>query len=111
VMTPVKGRVGTIPARPAAPRDLPELAGTCMTTCVPRPAVSNARKKRVRSGLLIRFINGTTHISSWVVWELETAIETAKPIVAMEVKGVIGATLPVFYSRDPSKSKRCHQAG
>jgi hypothetical protein len=104
-MTPVKGRVGTIPARRAAPRDLPELAGTCMTTCVPRPAVSNARKKRVRSGLLIRFINGTTHISSWVVWELETAIETAKPIVAMEVKGGKMMNRPLCFDLMPFGKK------
>src|SRR5215211_7232547 len=50
------------------------------------------------------------HTSSWVNWELETAIEMEKPIVAMAVKGVDRATLPApirnkgvrFYSWHPS---------
>jgi antiphage defense system Thoeris ThsB-like protein len=54
-----------------------------------------------------------THHSAWVTWELETAIERGKLIVAMAAQGVSRVTLPIpirnkgvpFYSWNPSKLK------
>jgi hypothetical protein len=64
-----------------------------------------------RCGVILCLISGATHTSSWVKWELETAIKMEKPIVAMAVKGVDKAILPApicdkgvrFYSWDPSR--------
>ena len=71
------------------------------------------REKIRRCGVVLCLISGATHTSSWVNWELETAIDMEKPIVAMAVKGVDSATLPApirnkgvrFYSWDPSSLK------
>jgi MTH538 TIR-like domain (DUF1863) len=68
------------------------------------------REKIRRCGVILCLISDTTHTSSWVTWELETAIEMEKPIVAMAVKSVDRATLPApirnkgvrFYPWDPS---------
>jgi hypothetical protein len=38
----------------------------------------------------------STHTSSWITWELETAIEMEKPIIAMAMKEVNSATLPAL---------------
>jgi len=71
---------------------------------------SRIREKIGRCGVIVCLISDATHTSSWVNWELETAIEMEKPIVAMAVKGVDRATLPApirnkgvrFYSWHPS---------
>jgi hypothetical protein len=68
------------------------------------------REKIRRCGVILCLISDATHTSSWVNWELETAIKMEKPIVAMAVKGVDRATLPApirnkgvsFYPWDPS---------
>jgi MTH538 TIR-like domain (DUF1863) len=68
------------------------------------------REKIRRCGVILCLTSDATHTSSWVNWELETAIEMEKPIVAMAVKGIDRAPLPVpirnkgvrFYSWDPS---------
>jgi hypothetical protein len=68
------------------------------------------REKIRRCGVVLCLVSEPTHTSSWVNWELETAIEMEKPIVAMAVKGVDRATLPApirnkgvrFNSWDPS---------
>lgn len=44
--------------------------------------------------MVLCLVNFDTHTSRWVAWELETAVEFKKPIVAMAVKGVSKATLP-----------------
>jgi hypothetical protein len=45
------------------------------------------REKIRRCGVILCLISNTTYTSSWVNWELQTAIEMEKPIVAMAVKG------------------------
>ncbi len=67
------------------------------------------RDKLSRSGVVLCLVNTDTHTSNWVAWELESAIELKKPIVAMAAKGVSRATLPepirgkgvVFYTWAP----------
>ncbi len=68
------------------------------------------REKISRSGVVLCLVTEDTHTSRWVDWELETAIELGKPIVAMAAKGVSRATLPSsirgkveFRSWDPHK--------
>jgi hypothetical protein len=68
------------------------------------------REKIRRCGVILCLISDVTYTSSWVNWELETAIEMKKPIVAMAVKSIDRATLPApirnkgvrFYPWDPS---------
>src|SRR5215217_7686029 len=57
---------------------------------------SRIKDKIRRCGVVLCIINReTTYRSSWVNWELETAIERKKPIVAMAIKGLTEAvTLP-----------------
>jgi len=70
---------------------------------------SKIREKISRAGVILCIISEDTYKSDWVNWELNEAIENAKPIVAMAVKGIGRATLPSsindkvkFYSWDPS---------
>ena len=72
------------------------------------------RDKIERCGMVLCLVSSAAHTSSWVTWELETAIDRQKPIVAMAVKGLSSATLPapirnkgVPFSWDPSKLKGC----
>ncbi len=67
------------------------------------------REKIERSGVVLCLVNTDMHTSSWVNWELETAIKLDKPIVAMAVKDVQEAILPTpirgkvhFYSWNPA---------
>jgi hypothetical protein len=67
------------------------------------------RDKIERSGVILCIINVDTYKSSWVDWELETAIKYGKPIVAMAVKDLDRATLPAairnkvpFHAWNPS---------
>ena len=46
------------------------------------------REKIRRCGTVLCVINHETHTSSWVNWELDTAIQMGKPIAAMAVKGL-----------------------
>lgn len=52
------------------------------------------REKIQRAGVVLCLINTDTHKSEWVSWELKTAIELQKSIVAMAVKDLNKATLP-----------------
>ena len=52
------------------------------------------KEKIQRAGVVLCLINSKTYTSSWVSWELETAISLDKPIVAMAVKELNRATLP-----------------
>ena len=52
------------------------------------------RDKIRRCGVVLCLVNSETHTSSWVDWELRTAINLEKPVVAMAVKGLHRATLP-----------------
>jgi len=48
-----------------------------------------------RCGVVLCIISREIYRSSWVNWELETAIEMGKPIVAMAIKGLTeSVTLP-----------------
>jgi hypothetical protein len=56
---------------------------------------SRIKDKISRCGVVLCVISHETHKSSWVSWELETAIGMGKPIVAMAVKGLTeSVTLP-----------------
>ncbi len=52
------------------------------------------REKIGRAGVVLCVISTDTYTSTWVNWELETAISLKKPIVAMATKGLDRATLP-----------------
>lgn len=52
------------------------------------------REKIGRAGVVLCLVNTDTHKSAWVDWELETAIKSQTPIVAMAVKDLERATLP-----------------
>jgi hypothetical protein len=57
---------------------------------------SRIKDKISRCGLVLCVISYDTHKSSWVSWELETAIDMRKPIVAMAIKGLTeSVTLPL----------------
>jgi len=56
---------------------------------------SRIKDKIRRCGVVFCIISRETYRSSWVNWELETAIEREKPIVAMAIKGLTeSVTLP-----------------
>jgi MTH538 TIR-like domain (DUF1863) len=56
---------------------------------------SRIKDKISRCGVVLCVISRDTHKSSWVSWELETAIRMAKPIVAMAIKGLTeSVTMP-----------------
>ena len=66
------------------------------------------REKISRAGVVLCLVSADTHTSAWVRWELETAIEMKKPILAMAVKGLTQAVLPApirnrvkFYAWNP----------
>lgn len=52
------------------------------------------REKIGRAGVVLCLVSADTHTSAWVDWELETAINLKKPIVAMAIKDLERATLP-----------------
>jgi Thoeris protein ThsB, TIR-like domain len=47
-----------------------------------------------RAGVVLCLVSAQTHTSGWVDWELTTAINLQKPIVAMAVKDLHRAVLP-----------------
>lgn len=53
---------------------------------------SRIREKISRSGVVLCIVNFQTYASEWVVWELQTAIDYQKPIVAMAAKGISAGT-------------------
>lgn len=70
---------------------------------------SRIREKIQRAGVALCLVDTDTHTSAWVDWELRTAIELGKPIVAMAIKGLTEAVVPApirgkvhFYSWDPA---------
>ena len=49
---------------------------------------SEIREKIQLAGVVLCLVSTDTHTSDWITWELETAIQSDKAIVAMAVEGL-----------------------
>jgi len=55
------------------------------------------REKIGRTSVTVCLIGSLTHTSAWVDWELAESAKKRNKIVAMGLKGVTTATLPVYF--------------
>jgi MTH538 TIR-like domain (DUF1863) len=55
------------------------------------------REKIARTSVTVCLISALTHTSAWVDWELSESAKKGNKIVAMGLKGVTAAVLPVYF--------------
>jgi len=58
---------------------------------------SAIRRKILRTSVTVCMIGPLTHTSAWVDWELSESLKKGNKIIAMGLKGLVAATLPVYF--------------